>query len=77
MKFWAKVFKVLGHIWLCLAAAFLFFRIGGVWINEGFSAVQDLLSPYNILNFIFTAFIIAPGLGLLTLSEKLKNKSQS
>ena len=77
MKFWAKVFKVLGYIWLCLAAAFLLFRLGGVWINEGFSAVQDLLSPYNVLNFIFTAILIAPGLGLLTLSEKLKNKSQS
>ena len=76
MKFWAKFLKVLGQIWLFLAATFLFFRIGEVWINEGFSAVQDLLSPYNILNFIFTVVIIAPGLGLLSLSEKLKNKSQ-
>ena len=77
MKFLAKVTKVFGYILICLAGAFLSFRTGVVWINEGFSAVQDLLSPYNIVNFIFTVSILAPGYGLLILSEKLKNKSQS
>ena len=75
MKFLAKVIKVFGYILICLAGVFLSFRTGVVWYNEGFSAVQDLLSPYNFVNFLFTIAILSPGAGLLILSEKLKNKS--
>jgi hypothetical protein len=76
MKFWATTCKVLGYIWLVLAGLLILVGIVGVWMKEGFSGVQNLLSPFNVANFIVTAITLAPGIGLLMLSDKLQNKSQ-
>lgn len=75
MKFWANATKVLGHIWLGLASILILAGVIGVWMKEGFSAVQDLLSPFNIVNWFVTAITLAPGIALLSISEKLKKKS--
>lgn len=75
MKFWATVSKVLGYIWLVLAGLLILAGIVGVWMKEGFSGVQELLSPFNVVNYIVTIITLAPGIGLLILSEKLKKQS--
>jgi len=77
MKFWATVSKVLGYIWLILAGLLILVGIFGVWMKDGFSGVQDLLSPFNVANWIVTVVTLAPGIGLLMLSEKLQNKIQA
>lgn len=77
MKFWATVSKVLGYIWLILAGLLILVEIFGVWMKDGFSGVQDLLSPFNVANWIVTVVTLAPGIGLLMLSEKLQNKIQA
>ena len=74
MKFWATACKVFGYIWLILASLLILSGIIGVWMKEGFSGVQELLSPFNIVNWIVTLITLAPGLVLLKLAEKLKNK---
>lgn len=75
MKFWATTCEVIGYIWLVLAGLLIFAGIIGVWMNEGFSGVQDLLSPFNVENYIVTAITLAPGIGLLMLSDKLQSKA--
>ncbi|WP_157046194.1 hypothetical protein [Geotalea uraniireducens] len=45
-------------------------------MKEGFSGVQNLLSPFNVANYIVTIITLAPGIGLLMLSEKLQNKAK-
>jgi hypothetical protein len=77
MKLWASVSKILGYIWLVLAGLLILAATIGVWITEGFSAVRELHDPHNIWNFIATMTTLAPGIGLLMLSEKLKNKSET
>lgn len=77
MKFWAIVCKVLGYIWLVLAGLLILVGIAGVWMKEGFSGVQDLLSPFNVANYIVTIITLAPGIGLLMLSNKLQDKARS
>jgi hypothetical protein len=77
MKFWAIVCKVLGYIWLVLAGLLILVGIAGVWMKEGFSGVQDLLSPFNVVNYIVTIVTLAPGIGLLMLSDKLQDKARS
>jgi hypothetical protein len=74
MKFWAIVSKVLGYIWLVLAGLLILAGIIGVWMKEGFSGVQDLMSPFNVVNWFATTITLAPGIGLLMLSEKLQSK---
>jgi hypothetical protein len=48
--------------------------IGSVWSKEGFSGVQDLLSPSNAVNYIAMAIALIPGIVLLKLSENLRGK---
>ncbi len=74
--FWATTFKVLGYIWLGLASLLILAGIIGVWTKEGFSGVIDLLNPFNVINYIVTLVTLAPGIGLLMLSDKLKAKAQ-
>lgn len=74
MRFWATVSKILGYIWLVLAGFLILAGIIGVWMKEGFSSVQDLLNPFNLANWIVTIITLAPGIGLLMLSEKLQGK---
>ncbi len=74
MKFWASTCKVLGYIWLILAGLLILVGIIGVWMKDGFSGVQTLLSPLNILNYIVMLLTLAPGIGLLMVSDKLQSK---
>jgi hypothetical protein len=76
VKFWATAFKFLGYIWIVLAGLFILAGIIGVWIGEGFSAVRNLLSPFNVINYAVTIITLAPGIGLLMLSDKLQKKSE-
>ena len=46
----------------------------GVWVEDGFAAVRDLLSPFNVLYYVIALAILAPGLLLLGLAEKFDKK---
>lgn len=76
MKFWIVSSKILGYIWLVLAGLLILAGIIGIWMKEGFGGVQELLSPFNVINWIVTFLTLAPGIGLLMLSDKLKSKQQ-
>lgn len=74
MKTWIKVLKGFGYVWLFLAGILIFVGVVGVWMKSGFSGVQALLSPFNILNWLLTAVAVAPGIGALMWAEKLQTK---
>jgi hypothetical protein len=77
MKFWATYCKVLGYIWLVVTGLIIMVGIAVVWMREGFSGVQDLLSPYNVVNYIAMVITLIPGIVLLKLSESLQRKVQA
>lgn len=77
MKFWVTYCKVLGYIWLVVTGLMILVGIAGVWTKEGFSGVQDLLSPFNAANYIAMVIVLVPGIGLLKLSGKLQLKVQT
>lgn len=74
MKIWITILKVFGYIWLTLAALLILAGIAGTWMKGGFSAVQALLSPFNVLNYIVTVITFAPGIGALMWADKLKER---
>lgn len=76
MKVWIIVLKVFGYIWLSLASILILVGIVGVWMKEGFSGVQALLSPFNVINWIVTVLTLAPGIGALALVSKLQEKME-
>ncbi len=77
MKFWAAYCKALGYIWLMVTGILILVGIGGIWMKEGFSGVQDLLSPSNVVNYIAMAIALIPGIVLLKLSKSLQRKGQT
>ncbi len=77
MQFWATYCKVLGYIWLVVTGLIIVVGIASVWMREGFSGVQDLLSPFSVVNYIAMAITLIPGIVLLKLSESLQRKVQT
>lgn len=74
MKLWIVVPKGFGYIWLMIAVLAILAGTAGTWMTKGFPAVQDLMSAYNVVNWIVTAITLAPGLGAIAWAEKLKTK---
>tara|TARA_B110000444_G_C18286006_1_gene342963 strand:+ start:236 stop:457 length:222 start_codon:yes stop_codon:yes gene_type:complete len=71
MKKSAKICKVIGYIWLYLAAGFIIINAVLIWYYSGFGRVQEIFSPFNVWNLIAVGITAAPGLGLLYLSDRL------
>ena len=68
----AELCIVLGG--LLLVPAFVWIAVGyyQTWLTEGFQGLNRLLSPYNIYNLIMTLLVLAPGVGLIALGEKIR-----
>lgn len=74
MKAWIMVLKIFGYIWLTFAVMVIGASILWIWIKEGFSEVQEILSPFNVINWAVTLIALAPGLGALMWAAKLEKK---
>ena len=74
MKIWILVLKALAYVWLSAATVLILAGYYGVWMKGGFSAVQELLSPFNVVNWLVTILTLAPGFVALAWANKLKNK---
>jgi len=74
VRIWIKILQGFGYVWLILAGILIFMGIIGVWIKTGFSGVQAILSPFNIINWLVMVITLAPGIGALMWAEKLQIK---
>lgn len=68
------VIKILGYVLLAIGALFIFAGTYGVWRTEGFGGVQDLYSPFNIINWLVTVATLAPGFLLIMCGNRLSNR---
>jgi len=74
VKVWIIVLRVFGYIWTTLAVVAILIGIVGVWAKGGFSAIQELLSPFNVANWVATVITLAPGIGALAWAKNLSEK---
>lgn len=77
MKYFIYALKVFGYIWVTLSFIVILVSLAFVWMKSGFSAVQEIMSPYNLINFIVTAITLAPGIAALMWADKLSHKASS
>jgi hypothetical protein len=77
MRFLATFFQVVGYLWLAAAGVVIVMGIIGVEIKGGFSAVQKLLSPFNLSNLVVTLITLAPGIGFLIIADIFRQKIKS
>lgn len=69
-----KVLKGFAKVWLVLAGLFIGGNLVSVWYFEGFSKVQEIISPFNVMNFIVVFITVAPGMAAHMLAEHLEHK---
>jgi hypothetical protein len=74
MRVWIIVLKVFGRVWMTLATIVILIGIAGTWMKGGFSAVQELMSPFNVVNYLAIFITLAPGIGALIWADKLLEK---
>jgi hypothetical protein len=74
VKVWIIVLKVFGYIWVTLGVIAILIGIAGTWMKGGFSAVQELMSPFNVVNWVVMVITLAPGFGALTWAKNLAEK---
>ena len=69
-----KILKVFSKVWFVLAGLFIAGNLVLVWYFEGFTKVQEIMSPFNIVNYIVVLITLAPGIGAHMLAEYLEKK---
>ena len=72
MKVFVRILRVFGYVWLSLGFVLILVGIAGVWMKSGFAAVQDLMSPFNVVNYLAMVVTLAPGIGSLAWADKLQ-----
>jgi hypothetical protein len=69
-----KAARILGFVWIGLAGAIVLFGYAMIWYMRGFGALQEVLSPFNLINYISVLLTFAPGFGLLVLGDWLERR---
>ncbi len=68
-----KSLKIFSTIWITIATIFILFGFISTWYFEGFEKLQEVMSPFNITNFIMIFIVLSPGLGAKLWAEKMED----
>ena len=74
MKILIRLLRGFANVWFVLAGLFIVVNLILVWYYQGFSRVQEIMSPFNIWNFIVVMITLAPGFGAVLLADRLEKK---
>ena len=75
--FLIKALRVFAMAWFVLAGALILIGILMIGVREGFGAVQQALSPFNVLNFIVVFLTLLPGICARLLADRLAQRKGS
>ena len=70
----AKVLQVVGVGWLIIAGLVIVLGYAMILWQQGFWALAEILSPWNIMNYVTVMLTLAPGVVLLMVADRLKAK---
>ena len=68
----AKALNIIGNILLGLACFIIVIAYILVAINQGMDKLFDMLSPFNIFNWIAVILALLPGIVLKVIASKIK-----
>lgn len=71
----AKLLRGFAYVWFCLAGGLIFASYVAIWYTDGFGKVQEILSPFNVINFVVTIITLSPGIGAYMLAERLERRA--
>lgn len=70
----AKALRFLGLVWCGLAALVILAGYASTVYFKGFGRLLEILSPFNIWNYITVVLTLAPGLLCLMGADKLDER---
>jgi len=74
VKAWIIVLKAFGYAWVTFGVISILIGIVGTGMKGEFSEVQELMSQFNLVNWIVMVITLAPGLGALAWAKNLSEK---
>jgi hypothetical protein len=71
----AKLLRGFAYVWLCLLGSLIFVSCIAIWHRDGFGKVQEIFSPFNVVNVVVTLITLSPGIAAYMLAEKLEQRA--
>jgi len=75
-KWTIKLLRGFAYLWGSVIMLLLGINIIILWYQEGFGAVQELLSPFNAIYYFQVVLILSPALGANLLADKIQSKKK-
>lgn len=63
------------RIWCCLIVAIFILSVAGIWWKDGIGKVFDVLSPFNVVNYIVTVVLLLPAIGASIFADRLSKRA--
>ncbi len=72
----ALIIRIIGYLWIVIAFIIMILGYIGIVYEHGILELWDTLSPFNIGNVFLTIIILAPGLILIYIANRIEDRSQ-
>ncbi len=73
----ARVFRILGWVFLAVALNIVLIGIGALWMKIGPDAIDLLLDPSNAVIWLTTALTFAPAIGSFYAARLIRRREGS
>ncbi len=73
----ASLLRKFAVVWFVLAGIVIFLSTLMIWYKEGFWRVQEIFSPFNVVNFIVIMITLAPGFAARALADRLERRRRA
>jgi hypothetical protein len=69
------IFRAIAYVYLSIAFLIIFVGHASIVYFQGWGKLQEILSPFNVINYIVTLVTLAPGLILLHFGAKTREEN--
>lgn len=71
-----RILRVIGQAWIVLAGIAIFIGYAAIAYEQGFARLMDIMSPYNIWNYIAIVLTLSPGLFCIWGADKIEERQK-
>lgn len=72
-----RAIRFLGILWIAAGSIIILASYVMIWLQDGIWKLLDILSPWNVVNWVAVVLTLAPGLLLLHWAERRDRKPPS
>lgn len=72
----AKLLRGFSSVWCCFTFGIVFASCVSIWFADGFGKMQEIFSPFNVVNYVATIIMLSPAIGARMLAGKLDRRAR-